>query len=57
MMEQQPAKKHPFSSYSTSELVRGATALKLSTETRIAMLDEIARRECDGDDRNTEARV
>ena len=37
--------KPKFSYYTTVELARAATAPKLSTATRIAMLDEINRRD------------
>lgn len=41
--------KPQFSYYTTSELARAATAEKISTKTRIAMLDEIKRREREED--------
>jgi hypothetical protein len=44
------AAKRQFSYYTDSELVRAATALKISTKTRIAMLDEINRREAEAED-------
>lgn len=37
--------RYPY--YSTSELVRAATAPRLSTKERIAMLDEVSRREAE----------
>lgn len=39
--------KPKFSYYTTSELVRAATAPKISTKSRIQMQEEIARREAE----------
>ncbi len=43
MTSQTETRQFPY--YSDSELARAATAPKLSTKTRLAMLEEIERRE------------